>query len=273
MQGRLLPPSNGRFQCFPREGWDREFPRAAAARLDCIEWIYDVHGLGENPLDAEDGPRRISALAKIHGVGVFSVCAAYFIERPLATGAPAQRRESRATLVRLLRAAESLGATRIVLPFVDSSSLRSQAEMDELVSVLVDILGEKKGSSVELHLETDLGPGDFARLLERLPDPRVRVNYDSGNSASLGYRPREEFGAYGSRVGSIHVKDRLRGGGTVALGTGAADFDSLAGEIENSSYREDFILQAARGREGDEVAWAASNRRFVMERLLQGAPP
>ena len=48
----------------------------------------------------------------------------------------------------------------------------------------------------------------------------MRVNYDSGNSASLGYRPRDEFAAYGSRVGSVHLKDRRLGAGTAPLGRG-----------------------------------------------------
>ncbi len=36
MEGRLLPPSDGRFQCFPREQWRDEFPHAAQAGLDAI---------------------------------------------------------------------------------------------------------------------------------------------------------------------------------------------------------------------------------------------
>ena len=37
----------------------------------------------------------------------------------------------------------------------------------------------------------------------------IKVNYDSGNSASLGYDPTDEFAAYGERVGSVHIKDRV----------------------------------------------------------------
>ena len=55
MQGRLVPPEGGRFQSFPREGWRREFELAAAAGLDCIEWIDDEFGGGENPLWTDFG--------------------------------------------------------------------------------------------------------------------------------------------------------------------------------------------------------------------------
>ena len=29
MEGRLVPPEDGRFQCFPREQWESEFAYAA----------------------------------------------------------------------------------------------------------------------------------------------------------------------------------------------------------------------------------------------------
>ena len=54
---------------------------------------------------------------------------------------------------------------------------------------------------------------NFRSLLDEIPHPLVKVNYDSGNSAALGYRPFDEFAAYGDRVGSFHIKDRLLGGG------------------------------------------------------------
>jgi hexulose-6-phosphate isomerase len=89
------------------------------------------------------------------------------------------------------------------------------------------------------------------------------VNYDSGNSASLGYSPRDEFGAYGARVGSVHVKDRVLGGGTVPLGRGDADFLGLLEGLRRTEYAGDFILQAARGESGGEVELAKHNRAFV----------
>ena len=65
----------------------------------------------------------------------------------------------------------------------------------------------------------------------------LKVNYDSGNSSSLGYHPRDEFAAYGCRVGSVHIKDRVRGGGTVPLGTGNADFPALFAALKKIAYR------------------------------------
>src|SRR5207244_12736081 len=55
MQGRLLPSSDGRIQCFPRERWRDEFALAAAAGLSAIEWIYDLQGADVNPIASDDG--------------------------------------------------------------------------------------------------------------------------------------------------------------------------------------------------------------------------
>jgi hexulose-6-phosphate isomerase len=135
--------------------------------------------------------------------------------------------------------------------------------------LLQRILKETSQTGIEIHLETSLAPTRFAELLSKLPDTRLKVNYDSGNSSSLGYSPREEFAAYGERVGSVHIKDRLLGASTVPLGSGDANFAALAEGLRKVAYQGDFILQVARGASGDEVAWARQNRAFVLDHFLQ----
>jgi hexulose-6-phosphate isomerase len=119
-------------------------------------------------------------------------------------------------------------------------------------------------TGVELHLETSLSPSRFALLLARLPHPMLKVNYDSGNSASLGYDPADEFAAYGGRVGSVHIKDRVHGGGTVPLGRGDTNFGALFQCLSALGYSGDYVLQVARGTDFDEVPWARKNREYVM---------
>ena len=91
MQGRLLPPVDGRIQAFPREHWEQEFPRAAAAGLNAIEWIYDTYGVGANPLETAAGVARIVALSAEHGIVVHSVCADYFMDFAFVRAADAER--------------------------------------------------------------------------------------------------------------------------------------------------------------------------------------
>lgn len=267
MQGRLLPPCAGRIQAFPAGAWAEEFPRAKAAGLSSIEWIYETHGREDNPLTSDAGCVRVQTLAAEHGIAVRSVCADYFMEYPLVRATEVQRAERLAHLEWLLARCAAVGIERVVIPFVDHAEVRTTREQDEVVETLTAAVGAAEMYNVEIHLEMSLGPEAFAGLLDRIPSRNVRVNYDSGNSAALGYRPADEFAAYGERIGSVHVKDRIRGGGTVPLGTGDADLQEFFSALKRLAYAGDVILQVARGEPGMEVEWARQNRDFVRRGL------
>jgi len=268
MEGRLFPPEAGRFQSFPREHWADEFELAAKAGLDCIEWIYDLYGADVNPLATDAGIERMKLLSKQHGVQVLSVCADYFMDKPLVRASKSEMAERMATLEWLLGRCQLLGMNRMVVPFVDASRIDTDAEFEQVCATLTRLLPAAEKTGIELHLETSLPPKRFAELLARLPHKMLKANYDSGNSSSLGYKPREEFAAYGTRIGSVHIKDRLFGAGTVPLGTGDADFVALADGLKSVRYAGDFILQVARETPGNEVNWARQNREFVLKNFL-----
>lgn len=257
MQGRLGAPEEGRFQSFPRQGWRLEIVRAAEIGLCGIEWIYDLFGEGANPLDTTQGREELRGLLALHGVAVVSICADYFMDRPLLRCSQAENAELLERLQWLLGICPEMGVGRVVLPFVDASRIRDENERDQVVANLRQVLPQAERHGVELHLETDLAPQAFRELLDLLDHPLVKVNYDAGNSASLGYRPEDEFAAYGARVGSVHIKDRRLGATTVPLGQGDTDFPSLREQLIQYDYRGDFVLQVARGEAGDEVRWLA----------------
>jgi L-ribulose-5-phosphate 3-epimerase len=271
MQGRLVAPEGGGFQCFPRQEWIAEFALAAAAGLETIEWIYDVWGQDANPISSDGEIGSIATLAQQHGIAVTSLCADYFMERPLIRIDLEEKRKRIGHLIWLISRCRHLSVTRIVLPFVDNSSIHSKSEMSEVIAVLRDVLPWASDCHVELHLETSLKPSEFAVLLDQLPVPEARANYDIGNSASLGYDFREELSAYGNRIGSVHIKDRVLGGGTVPLGQGSADIPGVLTALRELGYSGDFILQAARGEAGKEVELAQHNRRIVQSILEMSA--
>jgi L-ribulose-5-phosphate 3-epimerase len=273
MQGRLVPPEGGRFQSFPRERWRDEFVLAAQAHLNAIEWIFDVYGEDVNPLISDEGIAEVLALSQQTGITVRSLCADYFMDNPLLRTSEAERRQLIQKMEWLLARCKYLGIGRIVIPFVDSSRIESPDEAAEVISILQTILPAAEINGVELHLETSLGPKAFAALLEGCPHPLVRANYDSGNSASLGYRVSEEFAAYGHRIGSVHIKDRRIGGGTVPLGTGDADLPGLFHELAALHYCGDYVLQIARSEPGQELPWIAQNLSFVAGQIETAKRP
>ncbi len=270
MQGRLSPPEDGRFQSFPRGGWRDEFAKAKAAGFDYIEWIHDAYGHDANPIFDDDGLAELDALKGAHGVATPALCGDWFMDFPLVRCTEAERRERVAHLHALIPVARRIGAWRIVLPFVDASSLETTEERAIVRDVLADALPVAVAHGVELHLETDLDPAAFRDFLARLPHPALKVNWDAGNSAGLGYVASEEFAAYGERVASVHIKDRYRkpGGGVESrpLGTGSADFDDVFAALRRIGYRGGLTLQVARGAPGDEVAFLRGQLAFVKER-------
>lgn len=272
MQGRLVPPEGGRFQSFPREHWRQEFPDASAVGLDTIEWIYDAYGEDVNPLATDAGIAEMRRLCALHQVAIESVCADWFMDFPLVGADPIATQIRWQRLGWLMDRCAIIGVKRMVVPFVDASAIGSQQDMIAVAAGILSLAPVMDQTKVELHLETALSPADFADLLARAPHRGIKVNYDSGNSASLGYRPQEEFSAYGARVGSVHLKDRKFGGGTVPLGEGDTDFDALVEALAAVGYPGDFILQAARGDPGDEIDWARHNVKFartLLRRLVR----
>lgn len=267
MQGRLLPPSDGYFQCFPKEHWREEFPLAAEASLDAIEWIYDSVGESDNPIGTDDGLAEIRQLSEKYNIAVVSVCADYFMECPLAKVGATGAEERTDKLLWLLDRCKLAGIRRVVIPFVDNSRIDNEDDEARAVQVLRRVLGPAEKADIELHLETSLDPQRFSSLLAKLPHPCLKVNYDSGNSASLGYDVLEEMAAYGNRIGSVHIKDRIHGGGTVPLGTGNANILVLLSQLFRVGYKGDFVMQIARGEAGKELAWIRHNRKLVLSHL------
>ena len=263
MEGRLSTPVGSTIQAFPAEHWADEFPAAEAAGLYCIEWIYDIGGDDVNPICSDAGAARFKALQARHHIVVESLCADYFMPEPLLKGPEAARRERRAKLLWLLRRASDLGISRVVLPFVDASKIEDEAQGRALAALLSGVIQESGSDIPEIHLETSLPPAQFATLLGHINQPRVKVNYDSGNSSSLGYDSDEEFAAYGPQIGSVHIKDRLLGGSTVPLGQGDADFPKLLRNLKAIQYSGPVILQVARSETGCETEWAIHNRQIV----------
>jgi L-ribulose-5-phosphate 3-epimerase len=255
MQGRISPPEDGRFQSFPRHHWRQEIRLAPLIPLRGIEWIYDAYGEGANPIETEAGRSELKSKLSEYGVRVVSICADYFMDCPLVRVPKSLVQERTAKLQWLIGISPELGIERIVLPFVDAAQMSDSKDWGDVLSVLGRVVADAEQSELELHLETDLSPGDFKSFLSAIDHPLIKVNYDSGNSASLGYSPEEEFTAYGHRIGSFHIKDRLLGGSTVPLGMGNVDFRSLRSALVDVEYRGDFVLQVARGAAGDELSW------------------
>lgn len=260
MQGRLLPKYQGRYQAFPRGMWQEEFKIARDFNLDLIEFILDFNDVEDNPLFKEGGIEEIKTIIENTNVGVQTICADYFMEAPFHSDNEDIVKTSQKIMLKLLDSAKNLGVTDIIIPCVDQSSLVDQNTINRFVKNLTPILKISEKYRINLSIETDLKPQSFVDLLNRFQSDRITVNYDIGNSASLGYDLKEELDLYGHRITDIHIKDRVYNGGPVILGQGNADFKKFFKILHNYNYKGPYIIQAYRDDEGlkifeDQLGW------------------
>ena len=253
MQGRLSPPVDGRIQTFPWQYWKSEFGIAAQIGFEVVEWVIDDERLHGNPLMTDHGRAQMNLLARQYDVAVASLTGNCFMQAPFwkANGRERLRRED--DLIAVAEACPLVGASLIVIPLVDNGHLEDRHQEDTLVSTFECYTKIFADLGLRVALESDYPPADLVRLLERLDQTVFGVNYDIGNSASLGHDPEEELAAYGARIFNVHVKDRLLGGGNVPLGEGSADFDTVFATLAKIGYRENHILETARSTIGDHA--------------------
>lgn len=263
MQGRLLPPVDSRIQAFPGSSWPQEFAIARELGFDSIEFIFDVDDdkhITAHPL-LENECKSIRQLTAEYGVAVETVCGDYFMRHPFHSGDLDDVSRSVELLGRLVINSKSMGITDIIIPCVDRSSLSDTKDGDRLIQRLAAVIPLCEDVGVNLALETDLGPHQFRSLLDGFRSSRVTVNYDMGNSASLGYDPLVEWNFYGEKISSVHVKDRMRAGPTVPLGLGSVNFEKFFQIARDKGYEGLFVIQGARGQE--DVATARAYKKFV----------
>ena len=269
MQGRLCERVDGKIQAFPWRDWESEFPAAAAIDLHLMEWTLDQERLYENPLMTADGQKKILALCQHHDVSIPSLTGDCFMQAPFWKVDGRARANLQADFLAIGRSCATVGIRMMVVPLVDNGRLESI----EQENVLVDFLLAQQSFLAQLHsqviFESDFIPTELARFIARLPTERFGINYDTGNSAALGFKPAEEFAAYGARVVNVHVKDRILGGTTVPLKTGSADFDDAFAALAQQKYQGNFILQTARAAEGDHSEVLSSYRDMTLQWIKQ----
>jgi hexulose-6-phosphate isomerase len=262
MQGRLLPLVGDRIQAFPGELWADEFVIAKDINIRNIEWTIDTLTFDSNPLIQEAAHKTIRKLALENYLKIPSVTCDYFMENPHwdSNGIDIERDVSR-----IIEAMPQVGANILVIPLVDNSSISKNQNMD--LKFFKNLESKLIQNNVCIAFELDLEPKLAGDFIESFNPRHFGINYDIGNSASLGFSPIIEITSYGTRILNIHVKDRLIGGHTVPLGRGNADFKTVVKNLHKIKYSGNFIMQTARARDGEHKAELKRNIDFF-ERVL-----
>ena len=253
MQGRLSPQVDGKIQAFPWQYWETEFVIGSEAGFALIEWTLDQERLYENPLLLTAGQKRIRELSNTCGIQVMSLTGDCFMQAPFWKASAIARRSLLQDLENILDACAAIDLRYVVVPLVDNGRLENDAQRESLLDGLLPLVPWLLKYQMAIVFESDFRPEALVELMAFLRHPSFGINYDIGNSASLGFDPAAEIRTYGNRIQNVHVKDRLLGGSTVPLGTGAANFPLVFRELARIAYRGDFILQTARATDGHHL--------------------
>ena len=243
MQGRLSPRPEGKLQEFPWRSYREEFAKAARLGLHSIEWIFEASRFDENPLWTESGREEIRELTAVSGVRVQSVCADYFMAHRLAGESSLSLAQNRDVLAELIVAANAVGADRILIPLLETSAVDSTELKREVVVSLRSAVELAERYGVTLGLEMEIPGGEYAKLVDSVGSPRVRAYYDTGNSTAQGLDIAQDIIPILPVLHAVHIKDRVRGGGSKPLGTGDTNFHGFFPALLRAGFRGDFVLQ------------------------------
>lgn len=263
MQGRLVDKINGQWQAFPKGAWVDEFNICKNIGVNAIEWIVDVDEIFSNPLIMPGGYQKILHQSKLHQVKVHSVCADFLLRSNFLAqiSDPVFSEWFNTVVDNMLVNCSKLNVQTVVIPLLESLSLSDDSNYRTFLDESEKIAAKFIDYDIIPSLELDLPPRLVTSLLSKIHSS-YSINYDTGNSASLGYDPETELCEYGSRIFNIHIKDRNYLGGSVPLGDGAVNFVPIMEYLQNN-YTGICTYEAYRDDEGIEIF--KKQRRYFNE--------
>lgn len=263
IQGRLVDPVDNKIQAFPRKNWMKEFQLASQNNLTHIELTVDYDRIWENPVASTLGVEYLRKKLFENNLWVIACTADFVMHRP-----PWKENLTKIAEIskKIICHLGKIDCKFIVIPFVDNSSINDNHEEDA-VNFLLELKESLIENSMQVAIESDFKPEKLHTFINQLPPDLYGINYDIGNSASLGYDIEEEFNLYFNRINHIHVKDRELNGTTVPLGCGNADLNKCFTLLKKYNYQGNFSLQTARDKSGNHVEVMLKYYNIVKEHL------
>jgi hexulose-6-phosphate isomerase len=268
MQGRLSPRPYPRLQAFPWNYWETEFVLAKQCQLDTIEWVFEADNYWDNPILSNDGIRKIRSCITETGVLVRTLCADYFMDHPFFRVSKEDQEKSIDILQKLIVQSARIGVQTILIPVLEVAEIRNQTDKTELKKALEQCLDTTEAANVKLGLETELPASEYLELVSSFNSPFVGAYYDTGNAAACGYCMRTDMELLRQVLVGIHVKDRKKGGSSVPLGSGDANFAEGIPCLCHQGYQGTLILQTF--FDDDPFDTAKTSLQFVRRLMEQG---
>lgn len=254
IQGRLVDLVNNKIQAFPRDDWEIELDKASKNNIKYIELTVDLENIWENPLASLVGQNYLKKKLISHNIKPLACTADFIMHNPPWKTCDYDYDYDEMIFItkEIIKGLGNIDCKIIVIPFVDNSSL-SSIDYQKATNFLLSLTQVLETQKVRVAIESDFKPNAFQNFISNLPSNLFGINYDIGNSASLGFDHNEEFASYFDRIIHIHVKDRVLNGSTVPLGEGDADLVGCFKNINDYGYDGNFSIQTARDPSGNHI--------------------
>lgn len=263
VQGRTLPQIDESLQSFP-SNWIEEFPLIEKLGFDGIEWIYDKKSEYNNPILNLEQHENIKMISKKYNVSLENIVFDWFIIHPLIKNNNITLSTKIEKLIDLLDTSEKIGFQRVIFPLLEGNSIHDSNEMELFLKIFSDdILPTLNLKKLEIHFETSMSPNDEFNFISKLNNPQTKICFDMGNSASLGFDCTEVLNKIHPFLGSVHVKDRLKNGGTVPLGEGSVDFFTVFSILNKINFSGPISFQAHRDKNSNNIELLQSYLMFI----------
>lgn len=251
MQGRLTESKNGKIQFFPWNNWENEFQVAYDNSFELIEWTIDIENIDNNPIYKQQ--EKILDLKKKYNIEISSVTCDFLMEAPYYKDDQITNidiNKSHTFLNHTIKACNDLSIKYIIFPLVDEGKIENEYQKQKLIRSL-NSNNNLLNSSCEILFETDFNPKKQKDFMHNFSSEKFGINYDTGNSASLGFSVEEEFQYYYNYIKNIHIKDRKKSLPTTKLGNGDFNFKYFFDYLTENKYDKNLILQTARSEAND----------------------
>jgi L-ribulose-5-phosphate 3-epimerase len=261
MQGRLSPKIKNKIQSFPDRYWKDEFFIAKNLGLKFIEWTLDHEKLLLNPIFIKKKIKIIKDLSQKNSIKIISLTGDCFMQNPF--WKKKNHKKELIILKKVIKACSVIGIKFIVIPLVDNGSIEKLWQEKKFIFVLNGLIEYLKKNKITILLESDYSPNKLKNFIKKFDPNFFGINYDTGNSAALGYDLKKEFYHYGNYIKGVHIKDRILNGKTVRLGGGDVKFKSFFMLLKNIKYSNHIILQTARSQNNEDVKEMIINLGYI----------
>ena len=268
MQGRLVPQESKKIQSFPWKNWKKEIRICGKNNFKILEWTVDHHKFYQNPINLKSCRKTINNLKIKHKVKTYSLTADFFMHKPFFKEKKKSNfLEEIQKLNTILDNSKKIGIKYVIIPLVDNSSIKKFKNLNLFFKTMKSQEKTLRKNKQMILFESDFEPKKLFKFIKKFNSKYFGINYDTGNSASLGHDLKEEIILF-KYIKNIHIKDRFYKGKTTRLGTGDYNFKLFSRYIKKFNYKGNFIFQTARKKNKD-INEIIINKKFFLGKFKE----